>query len=452
MKKVIIISILTLALCALAFNAGAYTLSGSISGAINMGGISYAVAINCDGGVPPPNYIGIVLFGNGSYTIDDVPAGDYIVIAFQDRDNNQWISLNDYYGWYGDQLPEVLQVSGNMSGLNITVAPIPTTTISGHITYTGTATGLILVEAATDIQFTQGNQYTVVMDSTGAGEYTVYVTPGNYYIRSVKDSDHNLAYSPGEPLGIYGFPGTPTQVDVTSNPATNIDFTLYDPAPVTLTMTPQGAPITIPASGGQFTFQVSISAQGIFPTPVDAWIDVVLPNGSPYGPLINRAIVIPPGVQINRTLTQTVPGIAPAGEYTYRGFVGEFPFIMAAGDSFPFTKAGADHGASGSNWNLTGWNDENEFSVQSSQFSVLNSSPNPFNASTALSFKLQAASNVTLAVYDISGREVAVLAQGFYPAGAHQAEWEASKMASGVYFARLRAEGVCLTRKILLVK
>ncbi len=78
--------------------------------------------------------------------------------------------------------------------------------------------------------------------------------------------------------------------------------------------------------------------------------------------------------------------------------------------------------------------------------------PNPFNASTALSFKLQAASNIKLAIYDIAGRKVALLAEGYYPAGTHQAVWDASKVASGVYFARLEGGGLEKTRKLLLLR
>ncbi len=86
------------------------------------------------------------------------------------------------------------------------------------------------------------------------------------------------------------------------------------------------------------------------------------------------------------------------------------------------------------------------------KFTLYPPSPNPFNSSVALSFKLQAASNVKLSVYDIQGRETARLAEGFHPAGTYQVEWDALKMASGLYFARLTTEGTIMTRKILLVK
>ncbi len=78
--------------------------------------------------------------------------------------------------------------------------------------------------------------------------------------------------------------------------------------------------------------------------------------------------------------------------------------------------------------------------------------PNPFNASTALSYQLQAASNVKLAIYDIAGREAAVLVDGFKPAGRHSMLFNAANLPSGVYFARLTAGDCEGVEKLLLVK
>ncbi len=86
------------------------------------------------------------------------------------------------------------------------------------------------------------------------------------------------------------------------------------------------------------------------------------------------------------------------------------------------------------------------------RFSLSQNYPNPFNASTVASFELRDASDVKLIVYDISGREIARLVDGWLPAGAHQAVWDASGAASGVYFARLSAGDAHLTEKLLLIK
>ncbi|MGA9119804.1 MAG: T9SS type A sorting domain-containing protein, partial [Bacteroidota bacterium] len=61
-------------------------------------------------------------------------------------------------------------------------------------------------------------------------------------------------------------------------------------------------------------------------------------------------------------------------------------------------------------------------------------------------------SNVRLVVYDLLGREVAVLANGRYPAGRYSFTFDGSGFASGVYFYRLEAGSSVQTMKMLLLK
>jgi alpha-mannosidase len=65
--------------------------------------------------------------------------------------------------------------------------------------------------------------------------------------------------------------------------------------------------------------------------------------------------------------------------------------------------------------------------------------PNPFNPTTVISCRLPAAGRVRIAVYDLLGREVAVVADGRMEAGAHSFTFDGSRLASGVYFTRLEA-------------
>ena len=87
-----------------------------------------------------------------------------------------------------------------------------------------------------------------------------------------------------------------------------------------------------------------------------------------------------------------------------------------------------------------------------SEFALLSAYPNPFNQRTDIRYQLQAASHVKLAVYDITGREVASLVNGHLSAGRHEFAFDATELASGVYFAMLEAGGVKQVRKLLLVK
>uniref|UniRef100_UPI000E367709 T9SS type A sorting domain-containing protein n=1 Tax=Rhodohalobacter sp. SW132 TaxID=2293433 RepID=UPI000E367709 len=78
--------------------------------------------------------------------------------------------------------------------------------------------------------------------------------------------------------------------------------------------------------------------------------------------------------------------------------------------------------------------------------------PNPFNPSTQIEFTLSELQNVTLSVYDMAGRQVAVLVDGMRQAGRHSASFHADHMASGVYFYRLVTETQSFTMKMTLLK
>ena len=86
------------------------------------------------------------------------------------------------------------------------------------------------------------------------------------------------------------------------------------------------------------------------------------------------------------------------------------------------------------------------------KFELYSPYPNPFNASTAISYKLQAVSKVNLTIYDVTGREVAKLVDGMKEGGSHQVFFDAKDLTSGVYFARLEAGEFRQTRKMLLIK
>jgi len=84
--------------------------------------------------------------------------------------------------------------------------------------------------------------------------------------------------------------------------------------------------------------------------------------------------------------------------------------------------------------------------------------PNPFNPETNIKYDLPFESSVTLVIYDITGREVSVLIDESKQAGYHSVTFEASHLASGVYFYRLEAKenasGKIFTsvKKMLLIK
>ena len=78
--------------------------------------------------------------------------------------------------------------------------------------------------------------------------------------------------------------------------------------------------------------------------------------------------------------------------------------------------------------------------------------PNPFNPGTWIRYQLPEASEVKLVVYDLLGREVAVLTDGRKDRGTHTVRCDAPGVASGVYFYRLTAGDVVQTRRMLRLR
>jgi hypothetical protein len=78
--------------------------------------------------------------------------------------------------------------------------------------------------------------------------------------------------------------------------------------------------------------------------------------------------------------------------------------------------------------------------------------PNPFNPSTEITFHLQTSGNVILKIFDMLGREIAVLAEGHRPAGSYRARWDARGCPSGIYYCRLITRESSTTRKMELLR
>ena len=78
--------------------------------------------------------------------------------------------------------------------------------------------------------------------------------------------------------------------------------------------------------------------------------------------------------------------------------------------------------------------------------------PNPFYRSTTITVTLKKPAETTLKIYDLMGREVAVLADRLMPAGTLKFEWDAKNVSSGTYFYRLESNGFVETKKMILVK
>jgi len=135
--------------------------------------------------------------------------------------------------------------------------------------------------------------------------------------------------------------------------------------------------------------------------------------------------------------------VLPIGSYTWR-----YPYA----DSLPRLVVidGHDVGIYTLD-EATGIGDPDDPTLPNS-FTLRDPYPNPFNPTTTLSLSLPHRGDLTVTVYDLLGRKVAVLKDGVVAAGDITLEWNASAVSSGVYFVRAQFEGSSQTVKAMLLK
>ncbi|NQV74036.1 T9SS type A sorting domain-containing protein [bacterium] len=95
---------------------------------------------------------------------------------------------------------------------------------------------------------------------------------------------------------------------------------------------------------------------------------------------------------------------------------------------------------------------EDELSEVPSEFVLSQNYPNPFNPTTSIEFSLPQTANINLTVFDVIGRQVAVLVSGQMAAGRHNVNFNASNLPSGMYLYRLSTPTGVITQKMILMK
>lgn len=94
----------------------------------------------------------------------------------------------------------------------------------------------------------------------------------------------------------------------------------------------------------------------------------------------------------------------------------------------------------------------NETALVPTETKLIGNYPNPFNPTTQISYQLKEAAEVTIKIYDVLGKEVKTLVDGFKEEGYHQVSFDASSLSSGIYFYTMKTKEKYDIKKMLLVR
>jgi hypothetical protein len=285
-----------------------------------------------------------------------------------------------------------------------------------------------------------------------------------------------FTFDPARPASRGGaFPMTVTDADgrYTVGAVSRVTGFQASSAPVAITLTPLDPPVVIPPDGGTFAYEVRLQNLTAATQTFQAWTDVLLPNGTPYGPLVGPvSVTLPAGASVTRTLSQRVPYSAPAGTYTYRVFAGPTFGTPWTSASFPFTKAPPESRAVGrpGSWSATEagsyrpiaatWTADGvdtpevprATSVTPFPLRLDPVYPNPVHGRATIRFTAPPGTPTRVEVYDGLGRRVRVLFDATPTEGTHTVAFDAAGLPSGIYLVRLTGAGGTATQRVLRMR
>ena len=178
----------------------------------------------------------------------------------------------------------------------------------------------------------------------------------------------------------------------------NVSAAIGNVEPLELTIEPANPPVIITAIGGEFQFGAAVENPNTVSIGFDLWGQIDLPLGGSIETFYVEEYQLEGGNSYIWRFEQSIPFNAPPGIYTYYAYTGLYPWQMAVCDSFTFEKEGGDdfvdYSHNPDDWGcpeITAFNNIAEPAVSVSDYTLFQAYPNPFNARTVISCKLQAA-------------------------------------------------------------
>jgi beta-lactamase superfamily II metal-dependent hydrolase len=231
-------------------------------------------------------------------------------------------------------------------------------------------------------------------------------------------------------------------------------FSIAADPQVSIEATPNPAYVNVPAEGGDFDFELTLTNNTSDTISMEYWT-LWHHQGKWRTALDAVRVTLDANASSLYDHSETMLGSYNAGDYIYETRVGLYPDDIWDTRCFPVWKDTVDGNYPG---NSPGSiipclnSRETSSSPVTSDAAILGVYPDPFNPVTVICYQLAEGSPVSLAIYDVSGRLVDQLVDGWKTAGVHEAIFDGSGLASGIYVYQLTARGLQMQGKIVLTK
>jgi Secretion system C-terminal sorting domain len=265
------------------------------------------------------------------------------------------------------------------------------------------------------------------------GENDAFLNQANYVSRTPFGADLSYGYFILNNDGYY-FLGSAYQRNV--NGTTTLTLTRDEPGDIT-----HQYPMTYETSWNEtinFTSEFSgTQVQAVITNDevVDGWGTLITPMGTQ------------PTLRLRKTHTVTSGNNAPVTTITYL-----FITNSSLGANITTNELG-EVARSGASYTTTVVSGSTRVErPETKSFQLFANYPNPLVQETTISFSLEAPGHVSLRLFDLTGREVGTLVDGFKTAGSYRQEFDARDLPNGVYIYKLQVDGATAVRQLVVLK
>ncbi len=213
-------------------------------------------------------------------------------------------------------------------------------------------------------------------------------------------------------------------------------------------LTASVSPAAVPP-GGSVTVSYTVTNNAASAVTGDLFFTAEI-GGATLAQARVRRGTLPAGQTLSGSYVQQVPTSAPGGDYTYTVRIGQFPAQTVDAEAFRVTVTGLPRAGGAAAWVTEGAPWASAEAPASQAAMTVSAYPNPVRGAATVSFAVPEPGAVRVAVYDVLGREVAVLAEGAFEAGEHTARLGGA-LPSGVYLVRVEAGGVAQTQRVTVL-